>query len=71
MSQNMVANAPDDIFGSTYQQTNNDALFTFTASSSGIVGAVVTDILQPAVQSDELRLAAFSSLYAYSDLRRR
>ena len=69
MFQNMLAVAPDDISGSTYQQTNNDALFTFRASSSGIVGAVVTDSYsQQFSLTNSAAYAAFSSLYAYNDL---
>lgn len=73
MSQTMVANAPDAIFGSTYQGTNNDALHTVTvnAAPGGFFVLGITDIY-----SQNFSLAnggtppywAFSNLSTYSDL---
>jgi hypothetical protein len=67
MSQNMVAKAPE-AYGYTFQQTANDALFTFQADHNGTAIVGITDTF-----SQQFNLAnggywLFSSLFYYSDL---
>jgi hypothetical protein len=71
MKQTMVANAPDALFGSTFQQTNNDALFTFTAPSTppGVpIFAFVTDTYTQQFSLANTGPWVFSSLSTFSDL---
>jgi hypothetical protein len=71
MNQSMVANAPDALFGSTYQHTNNDALFTFTAPSTEPghpLFAFVTDNFTQQFSLTNTGPWVFSSLFTNSDL---
>lgn len=71
MTQSMVANAPDASFGSTFQQTNNDAVFTFTAPSTAPgypLFAFVTDAYTQQFSLANTGPWVFSSLSTSSDL---
>ena len=69
MNQNMLAVAPDEVFGSTFQETANDALFTFKASDSGLFAALITNAYNQAFNvTNPAGFAAFTSLFADSNL---
>lgn len=69
MNQNMLAVAPDAVFGYTSQETTNDALFTFKASDSGLFAALITNAYNQAFNvTNPAGFAAFTSIFADSNL---